>query len=376
MKVLRAKINVGGWEFDFSTNIEIVSSWDTLTDTCKIEIPRNVVFKRDGKILDSMIGGDDSVFGRGDQVVVKLGYGTNLETVFMGRLSDVKPQRPMMLICEDEMYQFKQSFINQSINLKNTTLKALINKMLGDDNNEGFLPFGFLESDRIIADIEIGDISIKNESISKVLDWLRKKLGIVSYFRIAFDELGNPAPKFVSGLAYSTDDNFIINREVDEDGVTTFKDSGDSGNVNKTVNFEFAKNVINDSELEIKNPDDQNIIIIGKSKQSDNSLIRSEAGNLGGEVQTINYPELSQEQLDKFVQDRLTKSKYSGFSGAFTSFLEPKVSHGDVVNMVNKDTPEKNGKYLVKAVKTTFGVKGGKQFITLDNKLSDGSETT
>ena len=365
MKRLDCKISVGNWVFDFVTNCEIVSTWDTLTDLCTIEIPRNIVFKRDGKILTNIIGGDDAVFFGGEQVIVEAGYDGDMKLRFMGRLMDVKPQRPMQLICEDEMYLLKQTFVDETINLKDTTLKTLIDRLF----EFGSLSFSFPE-DRIVQDVEIGDITVKDSSVSKVLDWLRRKLGIVSYYRPNFDASGNYAPIFVSGLAYDTDDNYGVNREVNSEGVTTLTSSG--LNSDKQVNFEFGKNLINDENLEIRRDDNQKIIVIGKSKQADNTVVVSEAGDRGGEVQVINFPELTQDQLDKFVQDRLSKVKYNGFSGSFDAFLEPATFHGDVVNYKNIDIPEKDGTYLVKAVTTTISSdKGGKQTITLENRLSD-----
>jgi hypothetical protein len=258
----------------------------------------------------------------------------------------------------------KQTFIDETINLKKTTLKTLIDRLF----EFGDLQF-FPEEDRIVQDIEIGDITVKNTSVSKVLDWLRRKLGVVSYFRPNFSASGDYAPIFVSGLAYQTDDNYGINRSVNDEGITTLSSSG--LNSDKRVLFEFGRNIINQDNLETRRDDNQKLIVIGKSKQADNSVIVSEAGNRGGEVQTINFPELTQDQLDKFVQDRLSKIKYTGFSGTFEAFLEPITNHGDVVEMKNLDTPEKNGIFLVKAVTTTFGQNGGRQVITLGNKLSD-----
>ena len=364
MKRVDINITVGPWFFDFVTECEIVSTWDTLTDICTINLPKNVVFKRDGEVLTNIIGGDDAIFNAGDQVVVKAGYDGELKTRFMGRLMDVKPRRPLELICEDEMYILKQSFIDRTINLKKTTLRALIDELLL--YVDIFLPDDF----RIIQDIEIGDVTVKNTSVAKVFDWLRRKLGIVTYFRPNFDENNDPAPILVSGLAYDTDDNYGIKREVNDQGVTTISSSG--LNSDKQVKFVFGKNIISDDDLEIRRDDNQKILVIGKSKQSDNTVLVSEAGDRGGEVQLINFPELTQDQLDQFVQDRLSKIKYTGFSGSFNAFLEPATFHGDVVNYNNSDIPEKNGVYLVKLVRTTIGTSnGGKQVITLENRLSD-----
>lgn len=370
MKILQSKITIGEWTFDFVSSVEITSSWDRLTDMCTIEMPRNIVFKRDNRIVENIIQGDNPVFNRGDNVVVKLGYDRNLQTVFLGRLSDVNPQRPMILMCEDDMYDLKQnSFVDETVTVgydKDAsgkvipgTLKDLITKLF----TFGAADFIF---DPIVADIEIGQYKVKDTTIAKVLENLRSKLGIVSYFRITGDE----STTFVSGLPYSTEDNFLIGRSVDSDGVTNFTDADPTINAQRTTLFKFGQNIITDKGLTYKRVDDQRVLVIGKSKQPNNTLIESKAGDIGGDIVTINYPGLSQAQLDQFVQDRLTKTKYEGFEGSFEAFLEPKVSHGETVEMINNDIPEKDGVYLIKDVVTTFGTNGARQKITLDNKIS------
>ena len=191
MKRVDINISVGPWVFDFVSECEIVSTWDTLTDICTIDIPKNIVFKKDGEILTNVIGGENAIFNAGDQVVVQAGYDGDLKTRFMGRLLDVKPQRPLQLICEDEMYVLKQSFIDRTINLKQTTLKTLIDELLL--YVDIFLP----DELRIIQDIKIGDVTVKNTSVAKVFDWLRRKLGIVTYFRPNFDLIALATDHFV-----------------------------------------------------------------------------------------------------------------------------------------------------------------------------------
>ena len=189
MKRLRTKIQIGEWNFDFVSSLEVTSTWDTLTDTCTITIPKNIVFKRDGVILKDIIGGDNPIFSRGDRVVIQVGYDKNLYTAFMGRVSEVNAQRPIMISCEDEMYLLKQVLI-EDLNLKDTTLRTLIDAMR-DLSPPGVLE---VESDVVVADVGIGDIRVTNTTFAKVLDYLRRKLGIVSYFRAAFDD-DVPAPR-------------------------------------------------------------------------------------------------------------------------------------------------------------------------------------
>jgi len=75
-------------------------------------------------------------------------------------------------------------------------------------------------------------------------------------------------------------------------------------------------------------------------------------------------------ELSNLANEALSKLKYEGFRGSFTTFLEPQVKHGDVIAIQDDVIPDRNGKYLVRKVVTKFGVDiGGRQIITLDRKV-------
>ena len=44
----------------------------------------------------------------------------------------------------------------------------------------------------------------------------------------------------------------------------------------------------------------------------------------------------------------------------------PRVKHGDVVELIDSQVPDRNGKYYVKRVSTSFGMEGGRKTIELD----------
>ncbi len=93
--------------FDFVHSIEIDSSYENLTDTCKIVIPRKLVFEG----LD-LFTGDNPIFKRGDKIEVSLGYVRNITKVFSGYIKTVGSNVPTVLECEDGMYQLKQWTVN------------------------------------------------------------------------------------------------------------------------------------------------------------------------------------------------------------------------------------------------------------------------
>ena len=175
----------------------------------------------------------------------------------------------------------------------------------------------------------------------------------------------------MSGLAYTTEDNYRTTEELNEDKVITLKSDAaqETTNAERTTIFRFGDNIISDKRLTYKRADDSKMLVLGKSKQGNGKLLKAQAGDTGGDVTTINYPNLSQTELEDFVQNRLARSKYEGFVGSFEAFLKPKVQHGETVQMINSDIPEKDGLYLIKKVVTKFGIRGGRQTITLDRKI-------
>ena len=76
------------------------------------------------------------------------------------------------------------------------------------------------------------------------------------------------------------------------------------------------------------------------------------------------------EQNQKIADERIARMKFDGYRGSFTSFLLPRVQHGDAVKLTNPTIPEREGVYLVKQVITTYGVNGGRQEIFLDAKIA------
>jgi hypothetical protein len=109
---------------NFCNDIEINSTWQNLTDTCKIIIPKKVLVVDDkGNKVNwfgqNTIGSNATppLILRGDKILVKLGYNystpTNpevieLNTEFDGYVSEVNPKMPITLMCEDKMWILKQ----------------------------------------------------------------------------------------------------------------------------------------------------------------------------------------------------------------------------------------------------------------------------
>lgn len=331
MKRIDTEISINGVVFSGANSIEVVSSWEDMTDTCTILIPNK--FKRNNK---SITVGDNGFFKRGDEIIVKMGYFPNLETRFEGFIRRITPDNLITIECEDLMFKLKQEPVTKSF--KSISLTDFLSEL----TTESFKA----------VDATLGKFRISRSTVAKVLDELQNSYGLISYIRNKFLRVG---------LAYYPDEGKTVELHID----------GIKGNIAEN-NLEF----IESNELQI--------IIKGSSMQANNEIIERWAyyDNLSGllvltsddpkkgETDTLSVPLQTADQLDGFITQRLEKRLSTGITGTITAFLEPIVSHGDVVDLKSKKFPEKEGKYLVKRVATSMTVSGGgRQEIELDIKV-------
>jgi len=320
MKRLKCEITIGNLFFNYVTNVRINSSWDTLTDTAEIQLPSKIT-NRDNDFIKNIIKVNDAV-------TIKLGYHPNLVTRFIGYVSAVVPESPIKIMCEDEAFKLKQTTI-KNYSKNNLTLEELITDNYTGETN--------------IVDAVVGDFRIDRVTMIKVLQELKSKHKISSWFR---DGVLN------SGLAYDI--------------------TGGS-----TQNFSFQRNIIDGRSLRKIDDSELDTVAHGISTQDDgskvelytyykNNVITTVDEDPGGDLNTMTLPGLSEADLKELLERWLPNLYYTGFSGSFTTFGEPVVQHGDVANITDKKFPEKDGLYVIKSVQIDFGMGGYRQTIELD----------
>ena len=101
------------------SSVRIECSWKLLTDTAEIILPKNIRILSGKKF--------DEIFCAGDPVIISLGYNSELHTEFTGYLKKVSVGIPVILYCEDEMYNLKRTTVN--VSLKNAKLEDLLKKI-------------------------------------------------------------------------------------------------------------------------------------------------------------------------------------------------------------------------------------------------------
>lgn len=316
---LNSEITIGDLKFTFVTNCQINQSWETLTDTAIISLPNNIRIKNE-QIKD--------LIQVNDEVTIKLGYYPNLETRFTGYVSNVVPESPLKVFCEDESFQLKQQFL-ESYSKKRVSLETLIT-----DNYSGEVN---------ITDVDLGGFSIaKGVTLIKVLQELRTTYKLYSWFRDGVLNVGLP-----------------------------FDGTGE------THKFGFQTNIIDGSNMIATNESDLQTVAYGVISQADgskielytfyeNGQIKTSTTNPGGNLNTMKIPGISRAKLTELLERWLPNLHYTGYRGSFVTFGEPLVKHGDIAEITDLKFPEKDGSYLVKAVQIDFGINGYRQTVELD----------
>lgn len=314
---LSSNLTLSGQEVDFVTDIEIRSSWETLTDRAEVEFPRGVRF-----ISSRYIASLDALFKLGDPAILRFGYNGENRLQFIGRIAAVNPGDRIKFDLEDEMYLLKQTTV-EKYSKKSVTLAQLLSDLCP-------VPFE-------CEDIDLGQFRIKNSNLAQVLESIRKTYGLYSWAREG---------KIYAGFAYRVGEG---DRHI----------------------FEVSKNVVSSKDLTFLTRNDVKIKIKAVSLQPDNKKIQVEAGDPDGDIRTVFKYNVNESALKQYAEAMVERFKYDGYRGSFIAFQEPAVKHGDTVVFRDPFIPEREGEYLVKKVVKRFGASKDEQVITLDRRVDE-----
>ncbi len=302
----------------YANMVEVTTGFDGLTDNARIVFPKN-----NGLGNDTIATGSAPLFKRGDKIEIWLGYFPNIKKVFEGYVTLISSKIPLEIECEDEMFNVKQlqarSYIKQG-----GTLKQLLT---------GILPVGYSFN---TIDRNIGDWRISgNANVSNVLKELRSQ-GIFS--------------RIEDGVLY-VGFAFIPEKQ-------------------KTQKFNFEKNIIDDSGLRYQIAEDVKIRIKVNYYYSDNRKTQPKYfGDTDGDLRTINLYNVPESEIETIAKSELDRVKYTGYTGAFLTFGEPLVNSGDIAELSSSVIPERNGLYIIKSVRRTWGMNGYRQEVELETKI-------
>lgn len=374
--------------FDFVNDIEINSSWQNLTDTGKMILPKKIYYQDElGKNITfegrNIISGDSlgvPLILRGDEITIDLGYTyenvsvnkvtgetekeevTEYNTVFDGYISNVDNRMPIEIHFEDKMWLLKQI---QAPNKTYTgTLEEMIAEMLTLVPNNPFTMSNFTST-------KVGNFTTKNETIAQVLERIQRDFRFESFIRdnevrcayIVYYPQDNVDHIFKfqyniidDDLLYKRTDDVKIGIEVKSHQLIEVE-----GKTNKDGTKKFKTDKLHYFGYYDKAPDNTTQLKIVP--------IDDKPTAFDGEIRTINGMKMEKETLIDYVSKEIKRITYTGWRGKFTTFGLPRVKHGDTVEIVDEVIPERTGKFKIKSVRTTFGMNGFRQEVYLDLRV-------
>lgn len=313
--VPKCHITVGSLKFEWSHELEVVSSWKMLTDTAMIKLPANIKFDEGVDKGDSLRTITDHIpFGA--EVKIQLSANGDPETIFEGFVTEVISKVPIVLKCEDQMFKLKQGPVSDSG--KDQKLKGLLSKHFsGIDTNA--------------IDMELGNYEIDNITQAQILKQIQSDFGVYSFFRNG---------KLTVGKQYDS-------------------------STEKVHIYDLDKDIIEES-LEYKTADQIKVSVLATSEQPDGEKVEVKVGDTGGEQRTLNYYNLPEAELKASAESELERYVYDGWRGDITVLGLQIVKHGDLVRLKYKsENVDKSSDYYVTQVTSTFGVGGFRQKIEL-----------
>ena len=309
---LSAKIEIQSdrtWSVGCVTAVEIVRDTDKLTTCAKITLPKKLKWDGSEKIPVK----------RGDKVTISLGYDDNLQTAFSGFVRDVGFKTPVVITCEDDMFNLKQ------MPAKKVAYRSVtIEKLLKDQ--------GISYRLNVMGEQSLGAYRVTADTVAALLGKLSQQ-GIRSFFRYEDGE-----PVLYCGVLFERDNK-------------------------PSQVFKTGFNIISDQNLKQQKAENMRLRVKAVSLMPDNKKIKVEAGDADGEQRTLHTYNKTESELKAWAQQEIKRLKRDGLSGSFTTFGHTLVDCLDAVGIIIDGT--KMGVYQVKKNVIKYGDTGYRQEITL-----------
>ena len=322
MFVLTSEIKIGQFTFRSISEVEIIKSIEELSDTATIKMPSKFIVRQNGE--EKLV---ENALKVGDKVSIKLGYEEKYEGVeFTGFVVAIGSKIPLEIKCEDAMWLLRRKNITHAFNDK-TPLKTILQKVV--ENTE-------IELSDKIPNVEVEKFIIRNANGTQVLQKLKEHLALSIYL----DDEG----KLYAGLEQLN-------------------------NLHKEAIYDLNYNLV-ENNLEYKTAEQKRLRIKYTYMDSKNKKKSVEVGDKDGELRTFHTSIISDEKkMEEMAHAEMQKLKYDGFEGSVKSFLIPFSTNGMTAVIKDKEHPNREGKYFIKKVVTSFGNNGARREISISNKL-------
>lgn len=321
MFILTGKIEIGNFVFRSIHDVEITKSVEDLVDTAVIKMPSKFKIRDNGSLKYT-----EDAIKVGDKVSITLGYEDKYEGVeFTGFVSSIGSKIPLEIKCEDAMWLLRRKNITKAF--ERTTLKEILTKVV-----EG-------------TEIKLSD-KIPHYPVDK---WIIKQRNGTQALQDIKEEL-------------------LMSVYLDDEG-RLYAGLEQFNNMGQEVIYDLNYNLV-ENNLEYKTEDEKRLKIKYTYIDKRNHKKSVEVGDDDGEIRTFHTSVISSEaELKKAAEAELKKLKYDGFEGSVKSFLLPYATRGMAAKIRDKEHENREGKYFIKKVVTTFGMDGARREATISNKL-------
>jgi len=290
-------------------SMQIEQSVQTLTSTARIELPRefyqavnsvgkNVNFARKNILEYIKIG---------STIKIELGYNQDLQTEFQGYITKIDADIPLILECEDEMWQLKHApKINTYI--KNGGLSPLLTAIIPSKYEI-----------KLGEEYSFGSWVIDNARPYEVLEELQEKVGIRAYFE--------------------NKNTLCVGMTVDFKPQIVHK-------------YNFNNNVRSTSELKFQQSQEKKLEVTINSKQSNGGTRAFSTGEPGHETITLSIPNLSEKQMRLWAEKIYESRQRAGFLGTLSGWCYPRTKAGESLEIVRPYYQDKHqdGRYFIESV--------------------------
>lgn len=309
------------WIIDKITACEIERSTDDLTDTCKITLPKRMLW--DAK--------EGAPLRRGDKVRVSVGYDDALQLAFVGYIREVGFKTPVVIECEDEMYRLKQQ-----ATVKRAYRNASISQILSDQGLSNF---------KVLGEQTLGAYRVNTDTVASLLGALKEQ-GVRSFFRY---ESGQPV--LYAGVIF---------------------ERGSSGKPDQVIRS--GVNLISDASLKEQHGDTMRIKVkaisfLPSAKRGQKKKIKLELGDSDGELRTLHTYGKNERELRAWAEQELRRIKRDGLTGSVSTFGGRLLDKLDTVGVVIDGV--RKGVYQVKKVTIKYGTDGFRQEVTLGFRVAE-----
>lgn len=290
----------------------------SMAATAKIKLPVTAILRQQGKPATKIETA--TAVKVGDTVEILLGYDGGNQIEFRGYVRNLNLTTPIEVECEDEFYSCRHRNVKTS---GTVTLSDLLKKC--------GLNVGYAET------LTLRNYAVPNKPVSSVLANLKSKYGLSIFFDL-------------DGKIYACRPEKVVSDQV--------------------VKYRLRDNVISDDQLQFKRKDDLKIQINAICIKKDGSRIEATKGEGGGIVETKYYYDVTDtKELATLAQTDLERATYNGYDGQITTFLAPFAAPTMVADLVDEVYSDRNGKYYIESVETTFGTGGGRRKIEIGTAI-------